>query len=426
MNAPRAELERLQLEKINALLSEIVPKNPFQTERLQQAGIKIPLKDLMEFRAKVPFTTKAEIAEDHRQHPPYGTNLTYPPSRYTRYNQTSATTGEPLRWLDTAEDWEWMVGNWRRVFEAAGVGPEDRVYFAFSFGPFLGFWLGFEAAERIGCLCLPGGGLTSAARLMAILDNEVTVLCCTPTYAIRLGQVASEEKIDLSRSKVRALIVAGEPGASVPATRRRIESIWPDSNVYDHHGMTEVGPVSYECPRRRGVLHVMEDAYCAEVVDSASGEPISAGRVGELVLTPLGRFGSPLLRYRTSDLVQAVQPLPCACGSVEMALVGGILGRADDMVFIRGVNLYPGAVENLLREFEEVAEYRVEIREERSMTELAVIVEPTPEASGDGRLAKRLEHSFRTAFNLRVPVTLAEPGSLPRFEMKARRWVRRE
>jgi phenylacetate-CoA ligase len=275
----------------------------------------------------------------------------------------------------------------------------------------------------MGCLAIPGGGLRSAARLRAIIETSVTVLCCTPTYAMRLAEAAGEEDIDLTAAKVRTIVVAGEPGGSVPTVRSRVSKLWHGARVVDHHGMTEIGPVSYGCPRRPDVLHIMEDSYIAEVIDPESGSPVPRGVTGELVLTNLGRLGSPLLRYRTSDMVQAAVEDRCECGSYDLALNGGILGRTDDMLVVRGVNVYPGAVDNILRGFEAVSEYRVAIQNHRSLPELSIQVEPAPEYAGDSSLTHRLEAALTNAFALRIPVSLVLPGSLPRFEMKARRWV---
>src|SRR5262249_48169978 len=215
--------------------------------------------------------------EDQRVHAPYGSDLTFPLEQYSRCHQTSGTAGTPLRWLDTPESWAVMLANWEQIFRVAGVRRADRVFFAFSFGPFIGFWLGFGAAAKIGCLCLSGGGLSSVARLRAILDLGATVVCGTPTYALHLAQVAAAEGIDLRASQVRLLLVAGEPGGSLPATRQQLESLWPGARVFDHHGMTEVGPVTYECPARPGVLHVLETSYIPEVIDLATGAPVAGG-----------------------------------------------------------------------------------------------------------------------------------------------------
>jgi phenylacetate-CoA ligase len=318
-----------------------------------------------------------------------------------------------------------MTENWCEVFRASGIVPGDRIFFAFSFGPFIGFWIAFDAGQRMGCLCLPGGGMSSPARLRTILDNAATVLCCTPTYALRLGEVAQEEGISLSESRVRVMVLAGEPGASIPATRARIESLWPGARVYDHHGMTETGPVSIPCPIRPGVLHILESGFLAEVIDPQTGHAAAPGETGELVLTNLGRTGSPLLRYRTGDIVKIATEVPCECGRYDLALEGGILGRADDMVIVRGVNIHPTAIEEIVRRFPNVAEYRVEIWTEREMQEIALFIEPTPDCAESPRLKTSIETALREAFHLRVPVTLAETGTLPRFELKAKRWIRR-
>lgn len=426
----RAELRDAQWSGLRRLLGEIFPANAFYRRKWAEAGVDpAAIGSLARFAGCAPFTVKAELARDQEACPPWGTNLTYPLERYTRMHQTSGTSGRPLRWPDTPESWEWLLDGWTEVYRAAGVTAGDRAFFAFSFGPFIGFWMAFEAAERLGLLCLPGGGLSTVARVRSILDLGATVLCCTPTYALHLAEVAAREGIDLGRSRVRLILVAGEPGGSLPATRARLAQAWPGARVFDHHGMTEVGPVTYECPACPGRLHLIERHYLAEIVDPATGEP-SAGRPGELVLTPLGRAGTPLLRYRTGDLVQpafapeAESVEPCACGRCELALDGGILGRADDMVIVRGVNVFPSSVEAILRRFPEVAEYQVTVQQEEGLAELVLRVEPSPDCPDVGGLVKGLDAALREALALRVPVLAVPPGSLPRFELKARRWVR--
>ena len=399
----------IQLERLRALLAEILPRNRFVAQRLGDFGA---LRDLADFTARVPFTHKAELVADQAAHPPYGSNLTFPAAAYTRFCQTSGTTGHPLAILDTNESWQWMLGNWRRIYAAAGVAPGARVYFAFSFGPFLGFWTAFEAAATHGCLCLPGGGLSSAARVRAIIEHRAEVLCCTPTYALRLSEVAREENIALSAAEVRTIIVAGEPGGSVPAVRERIRAGWNGARVVDHYGMTEVGPVAYEDPEREGVLRIVEESHFVEVIEPGGAAPVPEGGVGELVLTPLGRQSWPLLRYRTGDLVKWSRD------AYGIALEGGIIGRADDMVVVRGVNIYPTAVEAVVRTIPEIGEYRVLVSRRGAMTELEVQIE-----SPDDTAAARLERALNQAFSLRIPVTRVAANSLPRFEMKARRWV---
>ena len=393
------------------MLAAIVPANRFQTQRLAAAGAPPDLASLAEFSARVPFTTKAELVADQAAHPPFGSNLTFPLDRYTRFCQTSGTTAKPLAILDTSESWEWMLGNWSRIYRAGGLRAGDRIYFAFSFGPFLGFWTAFEAAARCGFLCIPGGGLGSAARLRAMIQHEANVLCCTPTYALHLAEVAARDRIDLAASKVRKIFVAGESGGSIAAVRERISGKWNGAQVLDHYGMTEVGPVAFQNDGEEGVLHVIEDSYFAEIVNPQNGSPAPAGEVGELVLTTLGREACPLLRYRTGDLVKRIANAP------GFALVGGIIGRADDMVVVRGVNIYPSAVDAVVRGIPEVAEYRVTVTPRDALAEIALEIE-----TASDHATSQLESALTSAFSLRIPVRRVD--ALPRFELKAKRWTR--
>ncbi|MBG88521.1 MAG: phenylacetate--CoA ligase [Verrucomicrobiales bacterium] len=411
-----------QLEQLRLLLAAVLEGNDFYRRKYE--GIDLAdVNSLEQFSELCPITEKSECVADQETNAPFGTNLTFPLESYTRCHQTSGSTGKPLRWLDTNESWDWMLDNWGRVFEAAGVGTSDRIYFAFSFGPFLGFWTAFESALKIGSLCLPGGGLSSAARLRNIIEARATVLCCTPTYAIHLGHAAEREGIDLTHSAIKTIIVAGEPGGSLPSVRQTVSDLWNGARMFDHHGMTEVGPVTYECPDNPGWLHVVEGSYLTEILDGEALNPVEPGNTGELFLTTLGRTGSPLIRYRTGDLVKAVLQDRCSCGRCDLALDGGILGRADDMLVVRGVNIYPGAVDEIVRATGGIAEYQVRVGAAGAMVELELLIEVTDEADADGTAA-RLAKAFENSLSLRVPVKAVEANSLPRFEMKAKRWVR--
>ena len=202
-----------QFDQLRALLQTVYGSNPFYTAKMDTANVGYRPRHLGEFTDHFPFTTKAEIVADQLAHPPYGTNLTFPRDRYTRLCQTSGTSGTPIRWLDTPENWDWMLGNWRQILAAAEIGRGDRALFAFSFGPFLGFWTAFEAAARTGVLCLTGGAMSSTARVRAIFEHQVNVLFCTPTYALRLAEVAASEGIFLHDSPVKKIVVV--PGRLV-------------------------------------------------------------------------------------------------------------------------------------------------------------------------------------------------------------------
>lgn len=422
MVANRDELERRQRAKLREMIEAVRAGNAFYGEKLKRIDFD-PLRDSL---AALPYTTRAEVQQDQADHGPFGTNLTFAAGAYTRVHQTSGTNGRPLRWLDTDESWGWWKSGWRTIYAAAGVRAGDRIFFPFSFGPFIGFWSAFEAAEGLGVLRIPGGGMSSSARAAAIFELGGTVLCCTPTYALHLAEVAEREGRDARGSTVRLIIVAGEPGGNVPATRAAIETAW-GARVIDHAGMTEIGPWGFEHLDAPGGIFVNEAEFIAEVIDPQTLTPLDLGRAalpatGELVLTNLGRIGSPLIRYRTGDIVTLREsPLPAVCGYRWAA--GGVCGRVDDMLVIRGNNVFPSAIENIVREFAGVAEYRIRIVEESSLRELAIELEPAERAAGPA-LAAGIEGAIRDRLHFRPRITLVDPGALPRFELKAKRVVR--
>ncbi len=455
----RDAVARVQLAKLRALLREILPRNPFYRGKLAGSGAEeaaaatgeVALAgaadSLASLLASLPLTTKRELQDDQVAHPPWGTNLTYEPSAYTRIHRTSGTTGRSLCWLDTAQSWQWFVDCWKAVWRGVGLRGDDRLLFPFSFGPFIGFWGAFESASQLGRFCLPAGGMSSSARLGYLTDYDISMVACTPTYALRLAEVAESEGVDLKSSAVRAIIVAGEPGGCIPATRARIEEAW-GARCLDHHGMTEIGAVSFESPDRPGSLRVIESEFIVEVLDPDGAEPAAEGELGELVLTNLGRVGSPLIRYRTGDLVRWRSDEPDCDNEVDGGgallattgrLDGGILGRVDDMFFIRGNNVFPAAIEAVVREFPEVAEYRLRVLQSGELTTLRLELEPHREIGGepsDDRarsagtlaagetLARKVARAVQDRLLFRADVALVEPGTLPRFELKARRLIR--
>jgi phenylacetate-CoA ligase len=393
-------IRELQLQKLQSGLKDVLRTNAFWRERLED------VRGWDDFD-RLPLTAKSELVADQASHPPFGTNLTYPLDRYVRMHQTSGSSGDaPLRWLDTAESWKWWTSIWSdHVYRAAGVTAADRLFFAFSFGPFIGFWSAFGGAERLGAMCISGGAMTSEQRMRNILDVGATVLMSTPTYALRLADVADQIGLNLSAAGIRTTIHAGEPGASIPATRAAIEAAY-SAVAYDHTGMTELGPTGFSCSARDGV-HLIESEFIFEVLPS-----------GELVATNLGRWGSPLIRYRTGDRVE-VAPEPCSCGSPFLKILGGIQGRIDDMFTVRGVNLYPSQVEDIVRRHPEVGEFVIEHRRERQMDEVTVLVETSVESFAVERLAADL----RQALGVRLECRAVPIGTLPRSDLKSRRIV---
>jgi phenylacetate-CoA ligase len=414
---PVEGLRARQWARLEKLAREVYPANPFVTRKWRAAGLGRPedLRGWDDF-ARLPFTTKRELMEDQAAAPPFGTNLTYPLERYVRVHQTSGTTGAPLRWLDTQESWAWWARCWGFVFRGAGIGTGDRVFFPFSFGLFVGFWAGFEGARALGAMVIPGGGQDSAQRLAAIQSLGATAICCTPSYALHLAEVARARGVELAKLAVRATVHAGEPGAGIPAVRARIQEAW-GARAYDHAGMTEMGAYGFECAAQAG-LHVNESEFIAEVIDPATERP---AREGELVLTNLGRAGSPVFRYRTGDRVRLAEK-PCQCGRTFMRLEGGILGRVDDMLVVRGVNVFPSAIEGIVRRYPEVEEFLIEVYRRAEMDEVRLLVEVN---GGAPQVTAAVREALRVNLGIRVEVVPVPARSLPRYELKAKRLVRR-
>lgn len=417
---PREQLPLRQLERFRSLIDRVLPENRFYRKKWAAAGaVPADIATFADFAA-LPFTAKTELFVAQEEAPPLGTNATFPEKAYTRLHQTSGTTGVPLRVLDTEESWDWWGECWGYVFSGAGVTCADRIFLPFSFGPFIGFWAAVEGARKIGALMIPGGGLDSLQRLHRIRELGATVVCCTPTYALRLAQVAGENNLDLRSMPVRVLILAGEPGANIPETKARIESAW-HAKCFDHAGASEVGAHSFECEIQPGGIHINEIEFIAEVLDAETGRRVSDGEIGELVITNLGRAGFPAIRYRTGDLVRW-NPAPCACGRTFARFDGGLIGRTDDMITIRGVNIYPSAIENVVRRFSEVTEFLVTVSKAREMQLLEIQIEV---GTGEGEgLRREVELALHRALSLRPVVRLAQSGSLPRSELKARRFRR--
>ena len=411
----RHALQEIQLRKFQIMLDRILTHNAFYQKKYAEAGItcSADIKSAENFH-RLPYTTKQDLVQDQANYPPYGSNLTFPLELYTKIHQTSGTTGEPLRCLDTRESWQWWAECWASVYRAAGVTPADRIFFAFSFGPFIGFWSAYAGAQRIGALALPGGGMSSLQRLRFMISNEVTVLVCTPTYALHLAEVADQEGINIAESGIRVTIHAGEPGASLPSTKELIERSW-GARCCDHAGATEVGAWGFEHVKY-GDFHVNEGEFIAEVVDEEGHH----ANEGELVLTNLGRIGMPVIRYKTGDRVAldySHTENPCKF----MRLKGGVIGRIDDALIVRGINIFPSAIENIVRRFSEVGEFAVDVYRKGTMDEMILRVEIT--GSEIEMVAKAINKELRNGLGLRVQLEAVAHGTLPRFDLKARRFT---
>jgi len=416
---PRKALETLQIEKLCSMLEQIYGRNRFYTDKFNAAGIHPDSIQTLDDLKRLPLTSKSELVQAQSDALPFGSNTTFEESAYSRFHQTSGTTGTPLRVLDTPESWDWWGRCWGHVLAGAGLTENDRMFVPFSFGPFIGFWAAVEGAQKINALMIPGGGRDSLQRLHLMKELGATAMCCTPTYALRLAEVAQESSFDLSEIPLRTLIHAGEPGANVPATKVRIESVW-NAKCYDHAGASEIGAHSFECEIQPNGTHVTESEFIVEVLNPETLEPVPAGEQGELIITNLGRIGYPVIRYRSGDLVVLNQQ-KCTCGRSFARFEGGVIGRADDMVVVRGVNIFPSAVENLVRQCESVEEFRITVTTDREMGNLAIELELSKNANPESA-RKTVDQAIQNELSLRPEITLVPSGSLPRFEMKAKRF----
>jgi phenylacetate-CoA ligase len=403
------QLNAYQLNRCNQLFAEILPANSFYAAKIGKSDFQI---DSIEALAEIPFTFKHELLGDEPS-TGFAANLTFPIDQYTRFHRTSGTRGRPLTVLDTHADWQWWMESWQYVLDSAELTSTDRAVLAFSFGPFIGFWSAFDAAVARQCLVVPTGGMTTLARLELIRSISATVVFCTPSYASHMAEVAADNHINIADSSVRAIIVAGEPGGSIPSVRGQIETQWRAS-VVDHCGASEVGPWGFADPLARGI-YVNEAQFLAEFISMERGQPAADGELSELVLTTLGRAGSPVIRYRTGDLVRPTWSDDQSGNFV--LLVGGVLGRTDDMMIVRGVNVFPTSIEQIVRSFPEVVEYRLTAYKESSMDQLKIEIEDRLQRP------ERVQQELQLRLGLRVDVTSVPLGSLPRFEAKGKRFI---
>jgi phenylacetate-CoA ligase len=422
---PRAELHQLQLRKLRNLLAWTHERVPYHADRLRRAGVGPDSMRSLDDLRRLPFFTREEWMQSQLQQPPFGPILAAAPAVATRYHLTSGTTGKtPIRVLDSMKDWETIAEAWCYGFWGFGVRPSDAVFFAFSYGSFVGFWGAHYACEKMGCLVLPGGNMTTEARVKQIFDMGATVICSTPTYALRMAQEAQGMGLDLPNGPVKRVILSGEPAGSIPQTKALIESQW-GAKAGDTAGMTELGTIMmFECDRQPGGAHVIEDLFIEEVIDPETCEPVGYGEQGERVVTSFGRGFIPVLRYRTRDLVVKVPGSRCPCGRTFDIFDGGIRGRVDDMKLVRGTNVYPRAVEAIVREVAAIDEFQVHLYTADGIRdEIEVLAEVPGLDEAAARpvledLGRRLAEAHE---GLRFGVKQVSVGTLPRFELKAKR-----
>jgi phenylacetate-coenzyme A ligase PaaK-like adenylate-forming protein len=421
----RDQLRALQFSKLQGLVSWAHARSTFYQRSFAAAGFAPEqLKSWTDIE-RIPFLTRDAWMESQSANPPYGDLPVAGADAAVRIHTTSGTSGRtPLRGLDTKKDWRWAAEMWCYGMWGMGVRPSDVAYVAFGYGSFIGFWGLHYGLEKLGALTIPGGAQTTEGRVRQILDFGATVVASTPTYALRLAQEAEALGLDLRGSKVHTVILSGEPAGSIPETKALIEEQW-GAKAFDSAGMTEVSTIfMFEPADQPGGAHIIEDHFIEQVIDPTTGLEVAYGEQGERVCTSFGRSIIPLIRYRTADLVVKVPWNRASNGRTFDLYEGGILGRVDDMKLVRGTNVYPRAIEGIVRGFAQIEEFQVRIERVGIRDEITLVVEPEAALTDDtyreiaGRLAKELADAHE---GLNFRIERVSTGGLPRFELKAKR-----
>jgi phenylacetate-CoA ligase len=419
---PRAELEALHLRKLQRMIEYAYERSPMYRGLLDRHGVRPEqIRTMEDFVERVPFLDKTDVLEAQAVAPPFGDALAVPEDFFEQRFATSGSTGVPLHIPLTHYSSVAWGESWMYLYWAIGLRARHSFYFPFHWGIFAAFWSAYMGVRRLGGTVVSGGGLDSKARIRQIDQYRPDVLFATPTYALYLGEVAREMGVDLRKSSVSEVIVSGEPGGSIPGTRRAIEEIW-GASVHELYGIAELGPTNPGCPRQGGV-HLCEDWYHALVVDAA-GRPVVPGEVGEHVVTSYLQHGQPLIKYRTHDLVRWGEA-PCGCGTTWRYYPGGVLGRTDHMIIVKGVNVYPTAIEALLHRVAGLSEhYELHVGREDKNDFVTVKVEARPEEAPGryGMLGAEVEQILKSVIGVSIGVEVTAPGALPRYELKARRF----
>lgn len=421
----RHRLAALQLEKFKKIFTWAYERSRFHRRLYDAAGITPDdIRSTADIR-HVPKVEKSMMRDIQRKAPfPYGDALCVPLEAVTEFRQTSGTTGQPVYQPDTWQDWEWWAECWSYILWAQGYRPRDRVFIPFGYNVFVAFWAGHYAAEKIGCEVVPGGILDTPARILKIRELQATAMMATPTYVLGMAETARTKLgIDPSQLTIEKITCAGEPGAGIPSTKKRMETAW-GARVFDHAGATEIGAWSYECASQPGGLHVNEAFFLVEIEDMETGEIIETpGRKGKMIITALDRMAQPCIRFDSKDIIEWA-PDPCPCGRTFRLIKGGVLGRTDDITKVKGVLLAPAAIEEVVRGIDGLGdEFEVVVERLGETDRIKLKVEILPEVQDRQKeLEAALKDQLRLKTNLAYRIEFYDLGSLPRYDVKAKRF----
>jgi phenylacetate-CoA ligase len=419
------KLRRLQLKKFQRIFRWTYEHSRFHRRLYQEAGVAPEDIQTLEDIQHIPTVEKSMMRDIQRKEPfPYGDALCVPLEDVTEFRQTSGTTGQPVYQADTWQDWEWWAECWSFILWAQGYRPVDRVFIPFGYNVFVAFWAGHYAAEKIGCEVIPGGVLDTKARILKIQELRPTAMMGTPTYMLNMAETAKNRMgLDPSRMSIQKITCAGEPGASIPSTKKRMEDAW-GANVYDHAGATEIGAWSFECRDQPGGMHVNEAMFLVEVQDLKTGRIVdSPGSPGKMIITALDRYGQPCVRFDSKDIIEW-SPEPCPCGRTLRLIREGVVGRADDITKVKGVLLAPSAIEEVVRGIPDLGnEYEVTVEKVGHGERILLKVEIMPGTEKRHTdIQADLVDQLRLRTNLRFDLEFHDYGTLPRYEVKAKRF----
>ena len=423
---PREKLQQLQLKKFKNILKWAYENSPFYRNLYNEAGLEPGDIKTLDDITKVPKTEKSMLREAQKIEPyPYGSILSVPLEQVTEYRQTSGTTGQPVYHPETWQDWEWSAESWAYALYAYGYRDYDRVFLPFGYSVNIAFWAGHYAAEKIGCEVVPGGVLDTEARILKMKELKATALMATPTYILGMADTA-RKKLGLDPAKdlyINKITAAGEPGACIPATKKRMEELW-GAKVYDQVGATEIGHWGFECQAQAG-LHVLENFHLVEIEDIVTGAAITEpGRRGSMVITTFDRFAHPCVRFDSKDIIEWNPVEKCECGRTFRLLKGGVVGRADDITKVKGVLLAPTAIEEVVRGITELGdEYEVTVTKKGDIDDITLKVEIAPNYKRNVEtVEQKLVQQLRLKTGLRYNLEFHDYGTLPRYALKAKRF----
>lgn len=419
--APREVLDGLHLRRIRHLVGLAYEHSPLHRKLYDEAGIEpADIRTWDDYYHRLPFTDKWHYMADQESNG-YG-GLALGSQHWQQYFHTTGTTGRFLNEVFTQYEIhkggsQYCYGLWDY-----GIRPSDSMFFCFDFGMWIGLWSFYWGARNLGLTIISGGGLSAIERVRTILELRPTIVCGTPTYLLHLAEIAAGEGLDVRDAGVGMLAGGGEAGLSIPFTRRKLAEAWGTKKIYDAYGVGEALFIGQSCREWAGGVHVIEDVCHSYTVDQAGNPVTGSAEVGENVITSYTHFTQPFIKYRTHDLVCLDRDPEHGCGWTWGHFPGSVLGRADFMVTIRGVNVYPSAVENLVGELPGLSNhYELHVSRKDGMDRMLVKAEASGADFDRHALAVGLADHFRTHLGVRLETEVLAPGSLPRYQLKTPR-----